>query len=100
MLLQNHKGDPIEDEALLNKQNCLNWKNIPKQKTIKTLQEYATGILADDVLYRLGMLYDQARTTGRSKKTLRKNHLQPCRQYLFYDVAGSCKLRGDFETDL
>jgi hypothetical protein len=56
MLLQNHKGDPIEDEALLKQAELFELEaNDSKQKKNyqKIIAEYATGILADDAFIQL-----------------------------------------------
>ncbi|MEO9892351.1 tetratricopeptide repeat protein [Aurantibacter sp.] len=59
-ILENHKGEKIEDEALL-KQGKLLEKQKEFQAAIfnytKIIEFYADGILADDAYYNLGELY-------------------------------------------
>lgn len=61
-LLLDHKGDPIEDEALL-KQAQLYEIDSKFEKARDNYQliinNYSDGILADDAIYRLGLLYQE-----------------------------------------
>ncbi|WP_240642155.1 tetratricopeptide repeat protein [Nonlabens xiamenensis] len=61
-LLLNHKGDPIEDEALV-KQAQLYQQEGEFEKARNNYQlvieNYADGILADDAYYQLGLLYQE-----------------------------------------
>ncbi len=59
-ILQNHKGEKIEDEALLKQGELLvSIKNYDAAKFNyqKIIEFYATGILADDAYFQLGELY-------------------------------------------
>jgi len=59
-ILQNHKGEKIEDEALLKQGELLvSIKNYDAAKFNyqKIIEFYATGILADDAYFHLGELY-------------------------------------------
>ena len=60
-ILQNHKGEKIEDEALVKQAQLF---EAPKKydaaefNYIKVVEFYADGILADDAHYALGQLYE------------------------------------------
>ena len=59
-ILQNHKGEKIEDEALLKQGELLQSVNRHKDAEFnykKITEFYADGILADDALFALGELY-------------------------------------------
>ena len=59
-ILQNHKGEKIEDEALLKQGELLESVNRHKDAEFnykKITEFYADGILADDALFALGELY-------------------------------------------
>lgn len=59
-ILQNHKGEKIEDEALLKQAELLvSIKNYDAAKFNyqKIIEFYAAGILADDAYFQLGELY-------------------------------------------
>ncbi|OUS15546.1 hypothetical protein A9Q93_06610 [Nonlabens dokdonensis] len=61
-LLLDHKGDPIEDEALLNQAKLYEIEgNFEKARdNYQTIiDNYSDGILADDAHYRLGLLYQE-----------------------------------------
>ena len=60
-ILQNHKGEKIEDEALLKQGELLESKKRFKDAEFnykKIVEFYADGILADDAHYALGQLYE------------------------------------------
>lgn len=61
LLLENHKGDPIEDEALLNVAKLYelegNFEEAAKNYQ-KIINNYGDGILADDAHYLLARLYE------------------------------------------
>lgn len=60
-ILENHKGEKIEDEALLKQGQFLEQlKQYEKAEFNyqKIIEFYAQGILADDAYYALGMLYE------------------------------------------
>jgi tetratricopeptide (TPR) repeat protein len=59
-ILQNHKGEKIEDEALLKQGELLESKKdyeAAKFNYQKIIEFYPTGILADDAHFALGELY-------------------------------------------
>lgn len=102
-LLQNHKGDPIEDEALLQQATLFELES-QFEKAQKNYQliidNHGSGILADDALYRLGLLYEN--------HLLMPDEAQKAYETFIYKHADSIffidarrryrKLRGDFET--
>jgi len=60
-ILENHKGEKIEDEALLRQGQFLEQLKEYEQAVFnyqKIIEFYAQGILADDAYYALGMLYE------------------------------------------
>jgi tetratricopeptide (TPR) repeat protein len=60
-ILLNHKGDPIEDDVLLNQATLLEslqQYERAAQNYQTLIDNYSDGILADDAYYRLGMLYE------------------------------------------
>ena len=59
-ILQNHKGEKIEDEALLRQAQLLESQKKYKEAELnylKITEFYANGILADDAYFALGELY-------------------------------------------
>lgn len=59
-ILQNHKGEKIEDEALLRQAELLESQekyNDARFNYQKIIEFFASGILADDAHFRLGQLY-------------------------------------------
>jgi tetratricopeptide (TPR) repeat protein len=102
-LLQNHKGDPIEDEALLKQAELFeleaNYSKAEKNYQ-KIIAEYSDGILADDALYRLGMLYEtRLEQLEEAKKLYEKIIYNHADSIYFIDARRRFrKLRGDFET--
>ncbi|WP_292890638.1 tetratricopeptide repeat protein [Nonlabens sp.] len=72
-LLLNHKGDPIEDEALLNQAQLYEVEGrFEKARGNYQLiiDNYADGILADDAYYLLGLLYQQQLENPQKAKDL------------------------------
>jgi len=72
-LLINHKGDPIEDEALLNQAQLYEVEGrFEKARGNYQLiiDNYADGILADDAYYLLGLLYQQQLENPQKAKDL------------------------------
>ena len=60
-ILENHKGEKIEDEALLKQAELLESQNkydAAKFNYQKIIEFYASGILADDAHFRLAQLYE------------------------------------------
>jgi tetratricopeptide (TPR) repeat protein len=61
-LLIDHKGDPIEDEALLEQAQLYEVEGRLEQARDNyqlIIDNYGDGILADDAYYRLGLLYQE-----------------------------------------
>jgi hypothetical protein len=88
MLLQNHKGDPIEDEALLKQAELFELEG-PKAENYQKITGIRNGILADDALYHLECSMRTYRATGRSKKLYEKIIYNHADSIYFIDVAGS-----------
>ena len=62
LLLENHKGDPIEDEALLNLARLYELEGdfqSAESSYLSIIQNYGDGILADDARYYLARLYEE-----------------------------------------
>lgn len=102
-LLQNHKGDPIEDEALLKQAKLFETEGNYEaaRKNYQTIiDNYADGILADDAFYYLGLLFEE--------KLNDTNKAQALFERMIYDYADSIhfvdarrryrRLRGDENT--
>ena len=99
-LLQNHKGDPIEDEALLKQAKLYELESnfeAAKNNYQIIIDNFSDGILADDAYYYLGLLFeDQFKD---------KNKAQALFERIIYDYADSIhfvdsrrrfrRLRGD-----
>ncbi|WP_438962411.1 tetratricopeptide repeat protein [Nonlabens sp.] len=61
-LLQNHKGDPIEDEALLKQAQLYELEanyEAAKNNYQTIIDNFSDGILADDAFYFLGLLFEE-----------------------------------------
>nr|WP_042296097.1 tetratricopeptide repeat protein [Nonlabens ulvanivorans] len=99
-LLQNHKGDPIEDEALLNQASLYEIEGnleAAKNNYQTIIDNFADGILADDAFYKLALLYEE--------KFDNPNKAQALYERIIYDYADSIhfvdarrryrRLRGD-----
>ncbi|PZX43793.1 tetratricopeptide repeat protein [Nonlabens dokdonensis] len=72
-LLLDHKGDPIEDEALLKQAKLYEIEgNYEKARdNYQTIiDNYSDGILADDAYYRLGLLYQEQLADPEKAKSL------------------------------
>ncbi len=71
-LLVDHKGDPIEDEALFERaqihETTGNLK-LAAENYQKMVDNYGEGILADDALYYLGLLYEEKLADPEKAKT-------------------------------
>ncbi len=100
-ILQNHKGEKIEDEALL-KQGELyeETKNYDGAKFNyrKIVEFYATGILADDAYFKLAQLYETVyKDTEKAKEHYEKIIYNYQDSYYFPQARKNFrKLRGDF----
>jgi tetratricopeptide (TPR) repeat protein len=72
-LLLDHKGDPIEDEALLNQAQLYevegSFENARDNYQV-IIDNYGDGILADDAYYRLGLLYQEQLAAPQKAKAL------------------------------
>jgi tetratricopeptide (TPR) repeat protein len=72
-LLIDHKGDPIEDEALLKQAQLFeiegNYENARDNYQI-IIDNYSDGILADDAYYRLGLLYQECLADPEKAKSM------------------------------
>ncbi|MGJ8683310.1 MAG: tetratricopeptide repeat protein [Nonlabens sp.] len=99
-LLQNHKGDPIEDEALLKQAQLYELESnfeAAKSNYQTIIDNFADGILADDAYYYLGLLFEE--------KFNDNNKAQAHFERIIYDYADSIhfvdarrrfrRLRGD-----
>ena len=65
-ILQNHKGEKVEDEALLRQGQLLERLkeyDSARFNYLKIIEFYNTDILADDALFALGQLYEGALNT-------------------------------------
>ncbi|MGB3591222.1 MAG: tetratricopeptide repeat protein [Nonlabens sp.] len=86
-LLLNHKGDPIEDEALLSQAQL--YQKVGKVQMAvnnyrRVVNDYGEGSLADDALYFLGLLYEE--TLAMPAKA------QECFQAIIFNHADSIHL--------
>ncbi len=103
-LLQAHKGDPIEDEALIQQarlyEEVKNWdRAVENYNTV--IANYSDGILADDAFYRLGLLYEQQLgLPDKAQKQYEKIIYNHADSIFFIDARRRYrKLRGDFESN-
>lgn len=102
-LLQDHKGDDIEDEALLQQARLFelqgDWEKA-KQNYESITENYGDGILADDALYRLGLLLEeQLKLPEEAQKLYEKIIYNHADSIFFIDARRRYRrLRGDFET--
>jgi tetratricopeptide (TPR) repeat protein len=72
-LLLDHKGDPIEDEALLNQAQLYEVEGSfekARDNYQVIIDNYGDGILADDAYYRLGLLYQEQLAAPQKAKAL------------------------------
>ncbi len=103
-LLQEHKGDPIEDEALLQQAQLLekkaDWERA-KANYEKIIGNYGDGILADDAIYRLGLLYEQQLNNPAEAQNYYEKIIYDHADSIFFIDARRRyrKLRGDFENN-
>ncbi len=102
-LLQDHKGDPIEDEALLKQAQLFeleaDYGNAQKNYE-NIIANYGDGILVDDALYRLALLFENQLQQPETAKKLYENIIYNHADSIFFIDARRRfrKLRGDFET--
>ncbi len=102
-LLLDHKGDPIEDEALLKQAELYQLESQfqkAEQNYLKITGNFPASILMDDALYGLGLLYEN--------KTQQPEEAQKIYEKIIYNHADSIffidarrrfrRLRGDFQT--
>ncbi|WP_194851910.1 tetratricopeptide repeat protein [Nonlabens antarcticus] len=102
-LLRDHKGDPIEDETLLNQATLFELEadySMAVKNYQNIIDNYGTGILEDDALYRLALLYEnQLQQPEEAKKLYEKIIYNHADSIFFIDARRRFrKLRGDFET--
>ncbi|KQC32721.1 secreted protein [Nonlabens sp. YIK11] len=102
-LLQEHKGDDIEDEALLQQAKLfeLDGKWQKAQENYRSIiDNFGDGILADDALYRLGMLLEEKlQQPEEAQKIYEKIIYNHADSIFFIDARRRYRrLRGDFET--
>ncbi|PRP68087.1 tetratricopeptide repeat protein [Nonlabens agnitus] len=102
-LLQEHKGDDIEDEALLQQAKLfeLDGKWQKAQENYRSIiDNFGDGILADDALYRLGMLLEEElQQQEEAQKIYEKIIYNHADSIFFIDARRRYRrLRGDFET--
>lgn len=72
-LLLDHKGDPIEDEALLNQAQLYEVEGSfekARDNYQVIIDNYGDGILADDAYYRLGLIYQEQLADPQKAKEL------------------------------
>lgn len=99
-ILNNHKGESIEDEALL-LQGSLFEKTNNSIKAVaayeKLIQFFGEDILADDAIYRLGKLYEEALNQPEKAKELYEKLIFEHQDSIFFIDARNRyrKLRGD-----
>lgn len=99
-ILNNHKGESIEDEALL-LQGSLFEKTNNSTKAVaayeKLIQFFGEDILADDAIYRLGKLYEEALNQPEKAKELYEKLIFEHQDSIFFIDARNRyrKLRGD-----
>jgi len=102
-LLQDHKGDPIEDEALLKQAELFELESqyTKAQKNYQAIiDNYGDGILIDDALYGLGLLLEnQLQQPEEAQKVYEKIIYNHADSIYFIDARRRYrKLRGDFQT--
>lgn len=99
-ILNNHKGESIEDEALL-LQGSLFEKTNNSTKAVaayeKLIHFFGEDILADDAIYRLGKLYEEALNQPEKAKELYEKLIFEHQDSIFFIDARNRyrKLRGD-----
>ncbi|WBU87944.1 tetratricopeptide repeat protein [Cellulophaga omnivescoria] len=99
-ILENHKGEKIEDEALLKQAELLiEQKKYEKAEFnyLKIIEFYGTGILADDAHYALGNLYQNILYKPEEAKYHYEKIIYSYQDSYFFPLARKefRKLRGD-----
>lgn len=99
-ILQNHKGEKIEDEALLKLGELLESQKdyeAAKFNYQKIIEFYGSGILADDALFALGELYRKVLNEPEKAKAQYEKILYNYQDSYFFPQARQYfrKLRGD-----
>ena len=102
-LLQEFKGDDIEDEALLRQAGLFELQgdyNKAKENYEAISKNFGAGILADDALYRLALLYEeQLQQPEEAQKLYEKIIYNHADSIFFIDARRRYRrLRGDFES--
>ncbi|SCY42303.1 Tetratricopeptide repeat-containing protein [Nonlabens sp. Hel1_33_55] len=101
-LLLDHKGDDIEDEALLQQASLFelerNWQKAQENYN-SIISNFSDGILADDAYYRLGLLLEeQLGLPEEAQKIYEKVIYNHADSIFFIDARRRYRrLRGDFE---
>ncbi|MEM8507133.1 MAG: tetratricopeptide repeat protein [Bacteroidota bacterium] len=100
-ILQNHKGEKIEDEALLRQGELLQEQKEFKKAEfnyLKIVEFYASGILADDAHFALGQLYERALQQPEKAKYHYEKIIYNYQDSYYFPHARKNfrKLRGDF----
>lgn len=99
-ILQNHKGEKIEDEALLKQGELLEGKKdfeAAKFNYQKIIEFYSSGILADDAYFALGELYRKVLNEPEKAKAQYEKIIYNYQDSYFFPQARQYfrKLRGD-----
>lgn len=99
-VLQNHKGEKIEDEALLRQAELqISQKKYKDAEFnyIKIIEFYADGILADDALFALGQLYENQLGEPEKAKPLYEKIIYNYQDSYYFPEARKNfrRLRGD-----
>ncbi|TRZ43961.1 tetratricopeptide repeat protein [Robertkochia solimangrovi] len=99
-LLVNHKGEDIEDEALLKQASLFRKKGefeMAEKNYVKIINFFADGILMDDALYELGMLYMEDMNSPEKAKPLFERLIFEHQDSVYFVEARKVyrKLRGD-----
>lgn len=99
-ILQNHKGETIEDEALLKQGQLLekvNDFNAARFNYQKIIEFYANGILADDAYFAIAQLYEnQLNDVEKAKESYEKIIYNYQDSYFFPQARKNFRrLRGD-----
>ena len=99
-ILQNHKGEKIEDEALLKQGELLEGKKdyeAAKFNYQKIIEFYPSGILADDAHFALGELYRKVLNEPEKAKAQYEKIIYNYQDSYFFPQARQYfrKLRGD-----
>jgi len=100
-LLENHKGETIEDEALLKQGELLEEKQRYEQARLnyqKIVEFHAQGILADDANFALGLLYQNVFDDRQKAQSHFETIIYQHQDSYYYPHARKNfrRLRGDF----